>query len=261
MAKIRVYELARDLNKTNKELLEKIKNMGIAAKNQMSSLDNESVARIKAEIFGYKNEIETEETRKKPTISDKRKKRATKTLEALINRRKSCITQPDLTEAKKDLKEQSIKISEGDTGYTYEKLFGEYLKGAKRITIQDAFIRTKHQIQNFIRFCELLVKIGDTKQISLITKYKDKNQIETLSMLKNSLIKYGIEFEYEFRETLHDRQIKLDNGWIIEVGRGLDIYQRLENWFSIGSSNFDFRPCKETNVRFAKYKGTYSNHQ
>ncbi|MBW2248455.1 MAG: translation initiation factor IF-2 N-terminal domain-containing protein [Deltaproteobacteria bacterium] len=39
MAKIRIYELARDLNVTNKELVEKIRNMDIYVKSHMSSLD------------------------------------------------------------------------------------------------------------------------------------------------------------------------------------------------------------------------------
>ncbi|MBW2054824.1 MAG: translation initiation factor IF-2 N-terminal domain-containing protein [Deltaproteobacteria bacterium] len=52
MAKIRIYELARDLNVTNKELVEKIRNMDIYVKSHMSSLDDEDVTRIKNK-YGY----------------------------------------------------------------------------------------------------------------------------------------------------------------------------------------------------------------
>ena len=48
MAKIRVYELARDLNIKNKLLLEKLNDMNIIVKSHMSSLDDESVDKIKA---------------------------------------------------------------------------------------------------------------------------------------------------------------------------------------------------------------------
>ncbi|MGD9072923.1 MAG: translation initiation factor IF-2 N-terminal domain-containing protein, partial [Desulfobacterales bacterium] len=50
MAKIRVYELARDLNMTNKSLIEKIKDMDIDVeiKSHMSALEDEAVAQIKA---------------------------------------------------------------------------------------------------------------------------------------------------------------------------------------------------------------------
>ena len=50
MAKIRVYELARDLNMTNQALLDKIRSMHIDVKSHVSSLDDDTVAKIKAGI-------------------------------------------------------------------------------------------------------------------------------------------------------------------------------------------------------------------
>ncbi len=73
MAKIRVYEFARTLNIQNKILLEKLRDMGISVKSHMSSLDEETVARAKAELFGPKPQ-EVEVTRVKPTIIRRRKK-------------------------------------------------------------------------------------------------------------------------------------------------------------------------------------------
>jgi translation initiation factor IF-2 len=74
MAKIRVYELARDLNVTNKELLEKMRNMDIDVKSHMSSLDDEAVTRIKMNLLGSPKK-DVEETRIKPSIIRRRKKR------------------------------------------------------------------------------------------------------------------------------------------------------------------------------------------
>jgi len=73
MAKIRIYELARDLNMTNKVLLEKLRNMNIEVKSHMSSLDDEVTARIKTNLLG-KPEKEIEETRIKSTIIRRRRK-------------------------------------------------------------------------------------------------------------------------------------------------------------------------------------------
>ena len=72
MAAIRVYELARDLNMTNKVLLDKIRDMDISVKSHMSSLDEEAVARIKANLFGTKEETIIE-TRIKPTVIRRRR--------------------------------------------------------------------------------------------------------------------------------------------------------------------------------------------
>jgi translation initiation factor IF-2 len=73
MAKIRIYELARGLNMPNKELLEKIREMDIKVKSHMSSLDDETVARVKTNLLGSKAK-EIEEIRIKPTIIRRRKK-------------------------------------------------------------------------------------------------------------------------------------------------------------------------------------------
>ncbi len=73
MAKIRVYELARDLNTTNKALLDKIRNMSIDVKSHMSSLDDDTVALIKSNLLG-KKEKAIDEKRVKPTVIRRRKK-------------------------------------------------------------------------------------------------------------------------------------------------------------------------------------------
>ncbi|MCP4111226.1 MAG: translation initiation factor IF-2 [Desulfobacteraceae bacterium] len=72
MAKIRVYELARELNMKNKALLEKLSEMHIAVRSHMSSLDDDVVDRIKANLLG-KDAVE--EKRVKPTVIRRRSKK------------------------------------------------------------------------------------------------------------------------------------------------------------------------------------------
>jgi translation initiation factor IF-2 len=73
MAKIRIHELARELNMTNKALLEALRNMDISVKSHMSSLDDAEIAGIKSRLFG-KPEKEIVETRVKSTVIRRRKK-------------------------------------------------------------------------------------------------------------------------------------------------------------------------------------------
>ena len=54
MVKIRVFELARDLNMTTKELMGNLEGMGIEVKSHMSSLEDDTVSRIKGELFTKK---------------------------------------------------------------------------------------------------------------------------------------------------------------------------------------------------------------
>jgi translation initiation factor IF-2 len=74
MAKIRIYELARELNMKNKELLDKVVAMDIEAKSHMSSLDDDAVEGIKAALFGNKKAEGLQETRVKPTVIRRRRK-------------------------------------------------------------------------------------------------------------------------------------------------------------------------------------------
>jgi len=72
---MRVYELARDLNMTNKLLLSKLSEMDIEVKSHMSSLDDETIGKVKFELFGKKEETIVE-TRVKPTVIRRRRKKA-----------------------------------------------------------------------------------------------------------------------------------------------------------------------------------------
>jgi translation initiation factor IF-2 len=73
MAKLRVYELARDLNMTNKVLIAKLNDLDIEVKSHMSALEDEVISKIKSSLFGAKEET-VEETRIKPTVIRRRRR-------------------------------------------------------------------------------------------------------------------------------------------------------------------------------------------
>ncbi len=66
------------------------------------------------------------------------------------------------------------------------------------------------------------------EEVRLITGYDDKTQLadiaEKLDELKQSLLEMDVELEVKLNPNIHDREIRLDNGWIIKIGRGLDFY-------------------------------------
>jgi translation initiation factor IF-2 len=76
MTRLRVYELARDLNMTNKVLLEKLGDLDISVKSHMSALDEDIIDQIKSSFFSTPEKKETiEETRIKPTVIRRRRKK------------------------------------------------------------------------------------------------------------------------------------------------------------------------------------------
>jgi ATP-dependent Lon protease len=157
-----------------------------------------------------------------------------------------------LSPIEEELKEEHYTIRYGDIGHSYESIFGKYLTGCKSVVIEDPYVRLAHQIQNLVRFCELAAKADSLREIRLITGVDNDAQKadveEKFEMLHESLRMKGVEFKWTFSPVIHDRAVKLDNGWTIKIGRGLDIYQKPENWYSIGSNDFDLRPCLETTV-------------
>ena len=70
--------------------------------------------------------------------------------------------------------------------------------------------------------------------------------------MKQSLLEFDVELSIKVNENLHDREIRIDNGWVIKIGRGLDFYQRPDNWYSVGTSDFTLRKCLETKIDIYK---------
>jgi ATP-dependent Lon protease len=148
--------------------------------------------------------------------------------------------------------ERHFTILYGDTGHTYESIIGPYLKGAAEITIEDPYIRLTHQVLNFLRFCEVVVKLSAVRKIKLITGSDDETQFaevkEKLDELKQSLLELDVVLDITLNPALHDREIRLDNGWVIKIGRGLDFYQKPGGWFEVGVNDLALRKCLETKV-------------
>ena len=155
-----------------------------------------------------------------------------------------------------ELKEQHYTITYGSTGYSYESIIVPYLVGAKSVVIEDPYIRATHQVQNFIRFCEAVLKQPSVKRIQLITSYDDQTNVhemaERLQDIKQSLLELDVELDIKVNENLHDREIRIDNGWTIKIGRGLDFFQRPDSWYSVGVNDLALRKCLETKVDILK---------
>jgi ATP-dependent Lon protease len=158
--------------------------------------------------------------------------------------------------AQTEPKERHYRIHYGATGYSYESIFKDYLPGAEEIIIEDPYIRQQHQIINFLRFCETAVRIGKPNKIMLVTRFENQfEKDETMGKLftiADSLKQFDVVLEINENNALHDREIRLSNGWIIKIGRGFDIYQRPDDWLQVGANDLDLRPCLETMVDIFK---------
>ncbi|XP_023474350.1 MIT domain-containing protein 1 isoform X2 [Equus przewalskii] len=157
---------------------------------------------------------------------------------------------------------KQIKIEENATGFSYESLFQEYLnETVTEVWIEDPYIRHTHQLYNFLRFCEMLIKKPcKVKTIHLLTSLDEgsrrEQQSSGLREIKESLRKHGVLLELEYSSSIHDREIRFNNGWMIKIGRGLDYFKKAQGRFSLGYCDFDLRPCHETTVDIFHNKHT-----
>lgn len=156
---------------------------------------------------------------------------------------------------------EQIKISEDTTGYSYEALFKPYISNSlTEVWVEDPYIRHTHQLYNFLRFCEMLLKAScKVKKIHLLTSQDEADnsqQSSALAEMKDSLSAHGVTLDLQYSSTIHDREIRFDNGWIIKVGRGLDYFKRPKGRFSIGFCDYDLRQCQETTVDIFHTKHT-----
>lgn len=153
--------------------------------------------------------------------------------------------------------EKTLDIAQGEKGISFAKLFLPYVKGARSIRMCDPYIRLQYQIYNLMGFCEILTPRDDTLKLDLVTScdpYQEAELRDKLSELTVGLSRDHIEFSYVFDNNLHDRWIETDTGWRIVLGRGLDIFQKQDDRFTLGFMDQTKRSCKATTITYTRVK-------
>ncbi|EDV24930.1 MIT domain-containing protein 1 [Trichoplax sp. H2] len=150
------------------------------------------------------------------------------------------------------------KISDGSTGYDYDTIFDRCLDDSvTSVEIDDPYIRNSYQVRNLVRISELLLRKTKVKNITLLTgqeleKDKRHTQCTHLEELRMSLQSHNVTFMYSFSDTLHNREIRFNNGWKVIIDRGLDYFKPFKSQFAIGYFDFNYRVCKETSVTYIR---------
>ncbi|TKR77615.1 hypothetical protein L596_018550 [Steinernema carpocapsae] len=146
---------------------------------------------------------------------------------------------------------RSYRIPDNSTGYDFAGIFGDCIDAQlTSVVVEDPYIVENYQVLLFINLCELLVTSAQNlKHITLVTSEKAK--FENFENLRTSLSERGITLIVTKNSTIHDREVLFDNGWIVKIGRGLNIYKPTKP-FTLGAGNQAFRPCRETNVEVLK---------
>jgi ATP-dependent Lon protease len=143
-------------------------------------------------------------------------------------------------------------FAENRKGLSFDTLFGPWLDGASKITVNDPYIRKFHQARNVMELIEMVIRRKrpeDQVTVHLVTLSEDGNiqeQRECLDGISEACTGTGVDFTWAFDGTgsMHARDITTDTGWKIVLDRGLDIFQpvpRKLNGFSLGERMQDHR--------------------
>lgn len=164
--------------------------------------------------------------------------------------------------AESELKEQHVVFQENQRGVSFDKLFGPYLAGAKRIVITDPYLRMFHQQRSLMELLETVSKVSGPEEevavhvVTVEDEFHGDRQTENFQKMADACSSIGIQFSWAYDKTgtKHDRDIMTDHGWKIVLSRGLDVFQRFElnDAFSFSNRMQQHRQCKEFNVTFVK---------
>jgi ATP-dependent Lon protease len=154
-----------------------------------------------------------------------------------------------------------LVVPENTKGWSYRRLFAPYLRGARKITVNDPYVRMFFQARNMMEFLEMvhdLVPEGDEVEVHLITKSDSETcekQDEHLNQIVSSFTGSRVAFSWELdhNPNFHARSILTDNGWKITIDRGLDIFQRFDSGpFSVEQAIQEARLTRGAEINYVR---------
>lgn len=153
---------------------------------------------------------------------------------------------------------------ENQRGISYETLLMPYLQGATEIELHDPYIRLGHQGRNLVELLAMIAAAKDPADeviFNLFTvldedpEYQPK-QLRMLNDIVQGAAQQGIKVNVAKDPGGHDRWIRTDTDWRINLGRGLDIFQKSDGgWFDFGTSRQEFRQVRAFGVTYIREVG------
>ena len=129
-------------------------------------------------------------------------------------------------------------------GHSMPDILLPYLFDAGEVRIRDPYLRQPYQIRNVHEILLQLIQHADAASLPKVVietcasdedVYRAKQEA-TFEQLQQSWGQFGIVIDWSIVDPFHDRSIVTDTGWVIDLGRGLDVYENF-TW----SSPFDPR--------------------
>lgn len=197
LGKVKIHEIAKELDLTSKEIIEKAKKLGIEVKNHMSSVEEEYAKKIK-ESLKTKKKVENKK-------EDKQEKKA-KPEAPVIIRREVIVSEEELARREEEEKKRKLEEKRKEVGFIERNTNKDYNivyrnKPSKPMTVSELFgLKTPKQEPKE----EKVLPVSETEENKTISKQEEKEEQD---------VKQEVEANVDKDEILNNNQNKeeLDN--------------------------------------------------
>ncbi len=140
---------------------------------------------------------------------------------------------------KKIPKNFSLRIKiDNNSSFTYKDIFGGCFWGCKNIVCIDPYIRQPKQFKNVFNLITIIKEFSINKiNFQLLTCF-DRSDMDNKSFIDKELNKikskvddndFLFSYTIEKPDFYHDRHIYVDDRFLVDLSRGLDIFQSLKD--------------------------------
>ena len=143
-------------------------------------------------------------------------------------------------------------LRDGESGWPFARIFDtKIFEGAENVKIIEPYLFKHHQLRNLKELLLLIVEASKPKNIYVITKLPPLDRVEYqksfFETLSRDIFKdYGVILKFSNSDNLHDRFIFSDSGFVVKLGRGLDIYKPSTGLASHRQESRKVRACDIT---------------
>ncbi len=253
MGKIKIYELAKELNLTSKEIIEKAKELGLEIKNHMSSIEEKEANTIREKFVKKENKAKKEEKKQQTA--------------PVIIRREVIITEEEQKETKKanETKGKQVGFVERNKNADYNIVYRN--KPTKPMTVSELFgLGKKEEPKKEELKKEKVKKEEPIKEEKIAeTKQEDKTQIK-----RGNETTTKMNTEYRNRENINNNYHKNNNQTTIQNRNDRPNFQNRNNgnFQNRNNSNFqnrndrpNFQNRNNNNFRNNQNKGNFNREK
>ena len=243
MGKIKIYDIAKKLNLTSKEVLEVAKKLNINVKSHLSGIEEEEAKRIEDDINKKENKKQEKEIVKKEKIGTKKEEKA-----PVIIRREVIISQEaEQTKKKEPVKKENKK---NNVGFVERKQNKDYNivyrnKPSKPMTVSELFGLKKEEPKK-----EEKVKVEQEN------KKEEMKKEEVKEVKKEETLKKVALDSKPQKQERENKTIRREN----KMNRENRDNRKNRNNYSQNSNNYNYNNNNRNNNRFNHNNNRFNNN-